>query len=164
MNHKNPSYDIFSNSIEYVIMSIHFIIVLNRQGKTRLAKWFDQTTTSQDKQRITTEVHRLISSRDSKYQSNFVEYRQNKLVYRRYAGLYFISSIDMTDNDLSYLESLHFMVEILDTYFNNVCELDLVFNFYKLYVIIDEIFLAGEILEISKEKVLDRLALLDKLD
>ncbi|ODV69744.1 Adaptor protein complex sigma subunit [Hyphopichia burtonii NRRL Y-1933] len=145
-------------------MSIHFILVLNRQGKTRLAKWFNNIYTAKDKTRFTNEIHRLISSRDLKYQSNFVEYQLNKLVYRRYAGLYFISSIDLIDSELSYLESLHFFVEILDIYFNNVCELDLVFNFYKLYMILDEIYLGGELQEILKQKILDRLQYLDKLD
>lgn len=145
-------------------MAIHFILVLNRQGKTRLAKWFDNNYTIQDKQRYTTEIHRLISSRDLKHQSNFIEYQQNKLVYRRYAGLYFITSIDLIDSELDSLESIHFLVEVLDVYFDNVCELDLIFNFYKLYSILDEIFLGGEFQEILKDKILERLAYLDKLD
>jgi AP-2 complex subunit sigma-1 len=145
-------------------MSIHFLLVLNRQGKTRLVKWFNNNYSTQDKSRFVLDIHRLISSRDSKHQSNFVEYQQIKLVYRRYAGLYFISAIDLSDSELGYLESLHFLVEILDIYFNNVCELDLVFNFYKLYVILDEIYLGGEIQEILKQKILERLSYLDKLD
>lgn len=145
-------------------MSIQYLLVLNRQGKTRLAKWFNCTYTPAEKQKFVNDIHRLISSRDLKYQSNFVEYQQSKLVYRRYAGLYFITSIDTIDSELSYMESLHFFVEILDTYFNNVCELDLVFNFYKLYAILDEIYLGGEIQEILKQKILGRLHHLDKLD
>ncbi|EER33042.1 AP-2 complex subunit sigma [Candida tropicalis MYA-3404] len=145
-------------------MSIHFILVLNRQGKCRLVKWFDNTYTPQQKQQYISDIHRLISSRDSKHQSNFVEFQQQKLVYRRYAGLYFISSIDLVDSELSYLESLHFFVEILDVYFNSVCEVDLVFNFYKLYYILDEIYLGGEIQEISKKKILERLNFLDDMD
>ncbi|KAK6463750.1 AP-2 complex subunit sigma, partial [Scheffersomyces coipomensis] len=129
---------------------IHFLLILNRQGKTRLVKWFNNNYSINEKQRYISEIHRLISSRDeSKYQSNFVEYEQtHKLVYRRYAGLYFIFGIDLKDNELNYLESLHFFVEILDDYFNSVCELDLVFNFYKLYYILDEIYLGGQIQEI----------------
>lgn len=144
-------------------MSIHFILVLNRQGKCRLVKWFDNTYTPQQKQQYISDIHRLISSRDSKHQSNFVEFQQQKLVYRRYAGLYFISSIDLVDSELSYLESLHFFVEILDVYFNSVCEVDLVFNFYKLYYILDEIYLGGEIQEILKKKILERLNFLDDM-
>ncbi|QWW24034.1 hypothetical protein CA7LBN_002868 [Candidozyma auris] len=137
-----------------------FIIV---KGKTRLAKWFDSTYTEKEKQEHISEIHRLISSRDSKHQSNFVEYRNNKLVYRRYAGLFFVVSIDYLDNELTYLESVHFFVEILDTYYDNVCELDLVFNFHRLYVVLDEIYLGGELQEISKTRVLQRLAYLDQL-
>jgi len=40
--------------------------------------------------------------------------------------------VDANDNELSYLEAIHFFVEVLDSFFGNVCELDLVFNFYKV--------------------------------
>lgn len=42
--------------------------------------------------------------------------------------------VDVTDNELAYLESVHLFVEILDHYFSNVCELDLVFNFHKVAI------------------------------
>ena len=53
-------------------------------------------------------------------------------MYRRYAGLFFCACVDATDNELAYLEAIHFFVEVLDQFFGNVCELDLVFNFYKV--------------------------------
>ena len=56
----------------------------------------------------------------------------SKIVYRRYAGLFFCASVDTNDNELAYLEAIHFFVEVLDAFFGNVCELDLVFNFYKV--------------------------------
>ena len=40
--------------------------------------------------------------------------------------------MDANDNELAYLEAIHFFVEVLDQFFGNVCELDLVFNFYKV--------------------------------
>ncbi len=40
--------------------------------------------------------------------------------------------MDANDNELAYLEAIHFFVEVLDAFFGNVCELDLVFNFYKV--------------------------------
>lgn len=81
------------------------------------------------------QVHRLIAPRDQKYQSNFVEFRRTtKIVYRRYAGLFFCACVDTNDNELAYLEAIHFFVEVLDQFFGNVCELDLVFNFYKVRV------------------------------
>lgn len=51
-----------------------------------------------------------------------------------------------------------------DAFFGNVCELDLVFNFYKVYAILDECFLAGEVEETSKKVILERLDYLDKLE
>ena len=60
------------------------------------------------------------------------QYRTYKIIYRRYAGLFFSMCIDVSDNELALIEAIHLFVEILDHYFENVCELDLVFNFHKV--------------------------------
>lgn len=54
------------------------------------------------------------------------------MVYKRYASLYFVCGIDGGDNELITLEIIHHFVEVLDRYFGNVCELDLIFNFHKV--------------------------------
>jgi AP-2 complex subunit sigma-1 len=92
------------------------------------------------------------------------EYNSYKLIYRRYAGLFFTIAVDITDNELSYLETVHLFVELLDSFFSNVCELDIVFNFNKVYSILDEFMLAGEIEETSKKEILDRVKLLEKME
>lgn len=48
-----------------------------------------------------------------------------KVVYRRYASLFFVAGIAQDDNELVTLEIIHRYVEVLDRYFGNVCELDL---------------------------------------
>ncbi|KAF8705362.1 adaptor complexes small subunit family, partial [Rhizoctonia solani] len=97
--------------------------------------------------------------------NTFVQmFRNYKVVYRRYAGLFFCVCVDANDNELAYLEAIHLFVEVLDQFFQNVCELDLVFNFYKVYAILDEVFLAGEIEETSKDVVMARLEELEKLE
>jgi hypothetical protein len=64
--------------------------------------------------------------------------------------------IDASENELSILELIHLFVEILDKYFGSVCELDVVYNFYKVYSILDELIIGGEICETSKLSILKK--------
>ena len=75
---------------------------------------------------------------------NFLDWKSLKIVYKRYASLYFVAGVDPTDNELLTLEIIHQFVEVLDRYFGNVCELDLIFNFHKAYYILDELLISGE--------------------
>lgn len=86
--------------------------------------------------------------------SIFLHETDTKIVYRRYASLFFIAGCDSTDNELITLEIVHRYVEQMDKYYGNVCELDIIFNFQKAYFILDELLLAGEMQESSKKNVL----------
>uniref|UniRef100_A0A8D0VNY7 AP complex mu/sigma subunit domain-containing protein n=1 Tax=Sus scrofa TaxID=9823 RepID=A0A8D0VNY7_PIG len=72
----------------------------------------------------------------------------------RYASLYFCCAIEDQDNELITLEIIHHYVELLDKYFDGVCELDIIFNFEKDYFILDEFLLGEEVQETSKKNVL----------
>ena len=76
------------------------------------------------------------------------------MVFKRYASLYFAVGIDKDDNELLALDIIHHFVELLDKYFGNVCELDLIFNFHQAYFILEEIIIGGHLLESSKKQVL----------
>jgi AP-2 complex subunit sigma-1 len=52
----------------------------------------------------------------------------------------------------------------MDQFFSNVCELDIVFHFNKVYALLDEFILAGEVQETSKKVILDRLRETEKLE
>ena len=88
----------------------------------------------------------------------------SKVVYRRYASLFFIAGCASTDNELITLEIVHRYVEQMDKYYGNVCELDIIFNFQKAYFILDELLLAGEMQESSKKNVLRCISQEDSLE
>jgi AP-1 complex subunit sigma 1/2 len=76
----------------HLIAQIRFVLLLSRQGKVRLAKWY--TTISQkERAKIIKEVTALVLPRAPKL-CNFVDWRDAKIVYRRYASLYFVCGID----------------------------------------------------------------------
>ncbi|VVT54593.1 uncharacterized protein SAPINGB_P004153 [Magnusiomyces paraingens] len=143
-------------------MAIRYLLLLSRQGKVRLAKWFE-TLASKEKTKIVREVTTLVLARRTKM-CNVLEYKDSKVVYRRYASLFFIAGIESDDNELITLEIIHRYVEQMDKYYGNVCELDIIFNFTKAYYILDELLLAGEIQESSKREVLRRISQQDALE
>jgi AP-4 complex subunit sigma-1 len=64
---------------------------------------------------------------------------------------------------LAYLELIHNLVETLDKYFENVCELDIMFNLEKAHFIVQEFVLNGCVLETNKTNILSPVYQIDKL-
>ena len=110
-------------------------------GKVRLAKWF-QTMPQKQKAKIVKDVTQLVLARRTRM-CNFLEYKgalnllpscltrqlqlrfiDTKVVYRRYASLFFVCGIGSGDNELITLEIIHRYVEVLDRYFGNVSSPD----------------------------------------
>ncbi|KAK4528145.1 hypothetical protein GAYE_SCF51G6079 [Galdieria yellowstonensis] len=139
----------------------HFLLLISRQGKVRLAKWLEPYS-QKERTKISQELASLLTARSNKM-CNFIEWRDLKVVYKRYASLFFVAGVDPTDNELITLEIIHHYVECLDKYFGNVCELDLIFNFSKAYYILDEILLAGELEESKRGNVLRTIQASDSM-
>ncbi|KAH9977781.1 Adaptor protein complex sigma subunit [Lactifluus volemus] len=146
---------------------ISYILLVSRQGtsiqcKVRLAKWF-VTMPPKQKAKIVKDVTQLVLARRTRM-CNFIEYKDTKVVYRRYASLFFVTGIGQSDNELVTLEIIHRYVEVLDRYFGNVRPFDIccrigltkfsIFNFQKAFAILDELIIAGELQESSKKSVL----------
>ncbi|CAN1843037.1 AP-1 complex subunit sigma-1 [Linum perenne] len=142
-------------------MQIHFVLLISRQGKVRLTKWYSPYS-QKERSKVIRELSGIVLNRGPKL-CNFVEWRGYRVVYRRYAGLYFCMCIDEADNELEILDIIHHFVEILDRYFGSVCELDLIFNFHKAYYILDEIIIAGEFQESSKRAVIRLMSTHDSM-
>ena len=99
---------------------IKFILMVNKQGQTRLATYYEFLSIDK-RTALESEIIRKCLSRTQR-QCSFMEYRGYKVVYRRYASLYFIVGVDndSDENELGILEFIHCLVECLDKYFSSV--------------------------------------------
>ena len=107
-------------SKESTTTMIKFILMVNKQGQTRLATYYEFLSIDK-RTALESEIIRKCLSR-TEYQCSFMEYRGYKVVYRRYASLYFIVGVDndSDENELGILEFIHCLVECLDKYFSSV--------------------------------------------
>ncbi|TFK30649.1 Adaptor protein complex sigma subunit [Coprinopsis marcescibilis] len=125
---------------------INYILLLSRQGKLRLSKWY-ATIPNQTRTKIVREVSQLVLGRRPRM-CNFLEYKGESgcIVYRRYASLFFVCEVAEGDNELIALEIIHRYVEILDKYFGNVSD-------FGKTTVLDELIIAGEMADSSLAKV-----------
>lgn len=141
-------------------MPIKFILLVNKQGQTRLAQYYE-TLTIPEKNALEGEIVRKCLIRGESLCS-FIEYQNYKIIYSRYASLYFIVGVTRDENELAVVEFVRNLVETLDSYFESVCELDIMFNLDKAHFILDEMVANGEIVECNKANVLRPVQTLDK--
>lgn len=140
---------------------IKFFLMVNKQGQTRLSKYYENVDISKRAALEADVVKGCLSRR--KDECSFVEYKDYKLVYRQYAALYIVVGITDTENELSIYELVHNFVEVLDKYFSRVSELDIMFNLDKVHIILDEMILNGHVVETNKSRILAPLLVLDKM-
>ena len=76
-----------------------------------------------------------------------MEYQDAKLVYRHYAGLTCVLSVDCSENELAMFCFIHLLIENLDEHFGGVCELDLLYRHAEAARVVDEMIVAGEVVE-----------------
>ncbi|CAF3543594.1 unnamed protein product [Rotaria socialis] len=132
---------------------IKAVLVFNTRGQVRLIRFFDSCSTELQ-QKLLRESYQIISKRDMNA-CNFVEHNDYKLVYRHYATLYFVFVIDSTESEYDIFELIHTFVQCLDQYFENVCELDLIFHSDKANHILNEFFMGGFMIERNSDLVLN---------
>ncbi|RVW96237.1 AP-4 complex subunit sigma [Vitis riparia] len=141
-------------------MGIRFILMVNKQGQTRLAQYYEYLTL-EERRALEGEIVRKCLARNEQ-QCSFVEHRTYKIVYRRYASLFFLVGVDNGENELAILEFIHLLVETMDRHFGNVCELDIMFHLEKAHFMLEEMVMNGCIVETSKANILAPIQLMDK--
>ncbi|XAR72810.1 hypothetical protein NMG60_11019578 [Bertholletia excelsa] len=140
----------------YVLDMIRAVIVMNDQGKPRLVKFYDYQAVEKQ-QELIRRIYGVLCGR-AENMSNFIQADSifgpdARVVYNRYATLYFVIVFDRSENELAMLDLIEVFAETLDNCFNNVCRLDMTFSFYKVHTILDEIVLGGQVLETNSYNV-----------
>ena len=68
------------------------------------------------------------------------------------------------ENPMAYYIMIHRFVQILDSYFGNVCELDIMFNLDKVYYILEEMIQNGDLIDNNENSILGPLKVLDNVN
>ncbi|KAK4238806.1 clathrin adaptor complex small chain [Achaetomium macrosporum] len=151
---------------------INAFLVFNGQGQPRLTKFYTQLDTS-IQQRLISEIFTLVSNRppgscnflplppllaaSSTSNTSSSAQEQNDVpslvTYRNYATLYFIIISTSTESPLALIDLIQVYVEALDRLFENVCELDLIFNFETLHATLGEMIVGGVVVETNLERI-----------
>nr|KJB47286.1 hypothetical protein B456_008G068000 [Gossypium raimondii] len=136
---------------------IKAVMVMNTQGKSRLAKFYEYLSVEKQ-QELIRGVFSVLCSRAENV-SNFIDAesifgQDSRLVYKHFATLYFVFVFDSSENELAVLDLIQVFVETLDKCFQNVCELDIVFNYSKIHTILDEMVFGGQVVETSSSEIM----------
>lgn len=135
------------------------VIIVNNHGKPRLVKFYQSVTTEEKQKSVIRRVFQQIAQRPDSF-CNYLEgcipeWGENiKLIYRHYATLYFVFAVDSQESDLGILDLIQVFVEALDSVFENVCELDLIFHSDRVHYVLDEIVMGGMVLETDIKSIL----------
>ncbi|KAG7229277.1 hypothetical protein INR49_012935 [Caranx melampygus] len=97
---------------------LRFLLLFSRQGKLRLQKWFTPMS-EREKKKIVRDMTTMVLARQPR-SCNFLHWKDLKIIYKRYASLYFCLAVESQENELLALEIIHRYVELLDKYFGNV--------------------------------------------
>jgi AP-4 complex subunit sigma-1 len=117
---------------------------------------------------LESEIIRKCLSR-SELQCSFLEYRGYKVIYRRYASLFFIvgtkpdlGQTENNENELGMLEFIHALVETMDRWAGSICELDIMYQLEQVHFLLDEMVQNGYIVETNKSNILRPLDLMER--
>mmetsp|Transcript_88060 Transcript_88060/g.152555 ORF Transcript_88060/g.152555 Transcript_88060/m.152555 type:complete len:151 (-) Transcript_88060:11-463(-) len=146
---------------------IRCILIFNLQGKPRVCRYYDGTPVNRQKTILNT-LHTSLLKRNDDCCTILIEPElfgeDDRVVYRSFATLYFVIVMDSAESELAMMDLIETLVMVLDTCFNNVCELDLIFNFDRVNYILDELVMAGMPLETNAEAVLEAVREAKKLE
>ena len=138
------------------IMGIKFFLIVNRHGETRLAQYYNERPSTEERQKLETEIIRQCVSRNEQMSFSF-HLGDLKIVYKRYLAIYCIAAVDEDMNEIACVSFFDFFFTTLKDYFGDITEFHILYNLPQAYTALNEILVDGEIVETSRQKVVNFL-------
>ena len=140
-------------------MTIEFILMVNKSGITRVARYFNDFTAPK-KRALELSVLRECLKKNDK-DAPFFEFEEHSVIFRRYASLFIIIGVrkESSTEVLMVHELIHLLVQIMDSFFQSVCEMDILNNIHFVYMIVDEVVSNGIIISTNKEQIINNVRL-----
>ncbi|CRG97133.1 AP-3 complex subunit sigma, putative [Plasmodium gallinaceum] len=137
------------------------VLIINNSGKPRFLRFYDGSN-HERQQLIIKKIHEILTKRPDNECCCFIEDNELfdsdiKVVYRHFATLYFVFIVDAMESELGILDLIQVFVQVLDANFENVCELDLIYNYEQTNYILDEIIMGGIVLETNIDTIINSI-------
>ena len=136
---------------------IECLMILSKTGVIRFLKIYSENESIIDKKDLVERVFNAIqNSNDTQIIYNFIYYNNEirRIAFRPFGTIFIVTICDELENELAILDFINVIMKVLDEVFKNVCELHLIMNPEKLYLIIDEMISGGMVIETNKDEII----------
>jgi AP-3 complex subunit sigma len=134
---------------------IEAVLIINKLGLLRFLKIYSEDENKIDKDELIKNIiSNIQSSKDAQIIYDF-EYlnEKRKLVYRLFGSIYIIMITDDLENELAILDFINVMMQIFDDVFKGICELHIIMNPEKIYLLMDEMISGGMVIETNRTEI-----------
>ncbi|KAG8013470.1 AP-4 complex subunit sigma-1 [Nibea albiflora] len=142
---------------------IKFVLMVNRQGQTRLSRYYQPVELSRRAVLEADVVRCCLSRKKDQVSVCLIKTLSwsivSMLLCISWSESQTVSNVSSPQNELSVYELVHNFVEVLDKYFSRV----IMFNLDRVHIILDEMIQNGHIVETNKSRILAPLTALDKM-
>lgn len=136
---------------------IECLMILSKTGVIRFLKIYSENESIIDKKDLVERVFNAIqNSNDTQIIYDFIYYNKEirRIAFRPFGTIFIVTICDELENELAILDFINVIMKVLDDVFKNVCELHLIMNPEKLYLIIDEMISGGMVIETNKDEII----------
>jgi hypothetical protein len=124
---------------------IQKVLGFTRRGEIRLTNEYVSGTIANE------EIKRHVLAEDPSQKAVFLD--DCIIVYDIFAGIYISFIVDEYENIFYILDLIHKFVLILDKYFGRVCEINLVYNYDLVLLLLNTFIAGGKCVETNEDDV-----------